>query len=238
MTHQSILTFLLVTVVSSACAGDDATLKSDKDKISYTIGYQIGQSMKRDGLEIETSVVKKAMDDAMNDKQPALSTQEMQAAMLAQRERQQKQRERQQKQRQAKAETNLKAGNAFLDKNKKKKGVIALPSGLQYRILKKGNGGKPKPTDTVSVHYRGTLINGEEFDSSYKRGEPATFRANGVIKGWQEALQLMPTGSKWQIFVPAELGYGSHGAGASIGPNATLIFEIELLEIQSAGGTG
>ena len=231
MTYQYILTLFLVTVVSSACAGDDTTLKSDKDKVSYTIGYQIGQSMKRDGLEIETSIVKKAMDDVINDKQPALSAQEMQAAMLAQRE-------RQQKQQQAKAETNLKAGTAFLAKNKKKKGVTVLPSGLQYKILKKGEGVKPKPTDTVSVHYRGTLISGEEFDSSYKRGEPATFRTNGVIKGWQEALQLMSTGSKWQIFVPAELGYGNRGTGADIGPNATLIFEIELLEIQSAGGTG
>jgi FKBP-type peptidyl-prolyl cis-trans isomerase FklB len=124
-------------------------------------------------------------------------------------------------------------GETFLAANKNKEGVITLPSGLQYKILQAGTGPKPAATDSVVCNYRGTLINGTEFDSSYKRGQPATFPVNGVIKGWTEALQLMPVGSKWQLFVPAQLAYGDRGAGADIGPNATLIFEVELLSIQA-----
>jgi FKBP-type peptidyl-prolyl cis-trans isomerase len=128
---------------------------------------------------------------------------------------------------------NKKAGEDFLAQNKTKEGVVALPDGLQYKILKAGNGPKPAPTDSVVCNYRGTLLDGTEFDSSYKRGQPATFPVSGVIKGWTEAVQLMPVGSKWQLFIPAELAYGNRGAGADIGPNATLIFEVELLSIQN-----
>ncbi|PYY03418.1 MAG: hypothetical protein DMG64_08020 [Acidobacteria bacterium] len=124
---------------------------------------------------------------------------------------------------------------AFLAANKSKEGVVTLPSGLQYKVLKEGTGPKPSATDSVACNYRGTLINGTEFDSSYKRGQPATFAVNGVIKGWTEALQLMPVGSKWQLFIPADLAYGERGAGADIGPNSTLIFEVELLSIQAKG---
>jgi FKBP-type peptidyl-prolyl cis-trans isomerase len=130
-------------------------------------------------------------------------------------------------------EINKKAGDDFLAQNKTKEGVVALPDGLQYKILKEGNGPKPAATDSVVCNYRGSLIDGTEFDSSYKRGQPATFPVNGVIKGWTEAVQLMPVGSKWQLFVPADLAYGNRGAGPDIGPNATLIFEVELLSIQN-----
>ena len=130
---------------------------------------------------------------------------------------------------------NKKEGEEFLAANKSKEGVVTLPSGLQYKVLKEGTGPKPSATDSVACNYRGTLINGTEFDSSYKRGQPATFAVNGVIKGWTEALQLMPVGSKWQLFIPADLAYGERGAGADIGPNSTLIFEVELLSIQAKG---
>lgn len=130
------------------------------------------------------------------------------------------------------AEKNTKEGEAFLEANKKKSGVITLPSGLQYKILKEGNGAKPTATQTVKCHYRGTLIDGKEFDSSYKRGEPTEFPVGGVIKGWTEALQLMPVGSKWELYIPSTLAYGERGAGQTIGPNAVLIFEIELLSIK------
>lgn len=129
------------------------------------------------------------------------------------------------------ATKNLSDGNAFLDSNSKKEGVKVLPSGLQYKVLKEGTGNSPKATDKVKVHYKGTLINGEEFDSSYKRGTPAEFPVNGVIAGWTEALQLMKEGSKWQLFIPSKLAYRERGSGPKITPNSTLVFDVELLEI-------
>jgi FKBP-type peptidyl-prolyl cis-trans isomerase FklB len=129
-------------------------------------------------------------------------------------------------------EKNKKEGEAFLSENRKKEGIKALPSGLQYKVVKAGTGKKPKSTDTVTTHYRGTLIDGTEFDSSYRRGQPASFPVSGVIPGWTEALQLMEEGAKWQLFIPPNLAYGERGAGSQIGPNATLIFEIELISIQ------
>jgi len=142
-------------------------------------------------------------------------------------------RKKQEEKMQQTGEANQKEGEAFLAANKSKPGVVTLPSGLQYKILKEGTGPKPVATDSVACNYRGTLINGTEFDSSYKRGEATTFPVNGVIKGWTEALQLMPVGSKWQLFISPDLAYGPRGAGADIGPNATLIFEVELVSIQS-----
>ena len=133
------------------------------------------------------------------------------------------------------AEKNAKEGEAFFAENKKKEGIVTLPSGLQYKVIKEGDGPTPKATDTVSVNYKGTFIDGTEFDSSYKRNQPATFKVKGVIPGWVEALQLMKVGSKWQIFIPASLAYGDKGAGNVIGPNATLIFEVELLSIDEGG---
>jgi FKBP-type peptidyl-prolyl cis-trans isomerase FklB len=129
-------------------------------------------------------------------------------------------------------EKNKAEGEAFLAENKKKEGVKTLPSGLQYKVIKAGTGKKPKVTDTVTTHYRGTLMNGTEFDSSYRRGQPVSFQVNGVIPGWTEALQLMEEGAKWQLFIPSNLAYGERGAGRDIGPNATLVFEIELLSIE------
>ena len=129
-------------------------------------------------------------------------------------------------------EKNKKEGEIFLETNKKKEGVQTLPSGLQYKVLKAGAGKKPTATDTVTVHYRGTLIDGKEFDSSYRRGKPATFPVNGVIPGWTEALQLMEEGAKWELFIPSNLAYGERSAGGDIGPNATLIFEVELISIE------
>jgi FKBP-type peptidyl-prolyl cis-trans isomerase FklB len=140
--------------------------------------------------------------------------------------------DKQQAKMQEEGAANKKEGDAFLAANKSKEGVVTLPSGLQYKILKAGTGPKPTANDTVECNYRGTLINGKEFDSSYKRGQPADFPVGGVIKGWTEALQLMPVGSKWQLFVPADLAYGDRGAGADIGPGETLIFEVELMSIQ------
>jgi len=220
----SILCFLFVGV-NASCA--DSSLATDKDKTSYIAGFQIGQSLKRDGMDIDTAILKQAIDDVMSDKKPKMNAQEMQEFMQALQQ-------RRVKEKQALAETNKKAGEEFLAANKKKIGIVALPNGLQYKILTKGKGGKPKVGDTVTVHYRGTLVDGKEFDSSHKHGKPAIFRTNAVIKGWQEILPMMPQGSKWQVFIPANLAYGPAGAGALIGPNSTLIFEIELLEIKPA----
>jgi len=158
-----------------------------------------------------------------------LTQEEAQAALM---EVQNELRKKQQEKMQVAGEANKKEGEAFLAANKAKEGIVTLPSGLEYKILKEGTGPKPTASDSVVCNYRGTLINGTEFDSSYKRGQPATFPVNGVIKGWTEALQLMPVGSKWQLFVPSSLAYAERGAGGDIGPNATLIFEVELLSIQ------
>jgi FKBP-type peptidyl-prolyl cis-trans isomerase FklB len=145
-------------------------------------------------------------------------------------------RKKQQEKMQQAAEANKKEGDAFLTANKGKDGVVTLPSGLQYKIITSGTGPKPSASDSVVCNYRGTLIDGKEFDSSYKRGQPATFPVSGVIKGWTEALQLMPVGSKWQLFVPSDLAYGERGQGGDIGPNATLVFEVELISIEAKDG--
>ena len=218
-------------VATTGQAGEAPALKTQKDKASYGVGVDIGNSVKRLGTDLNVDLVVKGLRDALAGQKLLLSDEEIRVALTTlQAELKQKQQGAQQ----AAGEQNKKAGDAFLAENKKKPGVVTLPDGLQYKILKAGTGKKPAPTDTVEVHYRGTLITGAEFDSSYKRGQPATFPANGVIKGWQEALQIMPVGSKWEIYIPAELAYGQTGAGAQIGPNATLIFEVELLSIKEA----
>jgi FKBP-type peptidyl-prolyl cis-trans isomerase FklB len=170
------------------------------------------------------------LKDALSGKQPALSEKEMQETMEAW----SKQMEDKQK---AVGEKNVADGVKFLAENKSKSGVKTTASGLQYKVIKEGSGAQPKVTDTVTVHYRGTLINGTEFDSSYKRGQPASFPVNGVIKGWTEALQLMKAGSKYQLFIPSSLAYGERAAGADIAPNSTLIFEVELLDVKQPGGS-
>ena len=203
-----------------------AKLETEKQKLSYIIGYQVGFNLKREGTDIDPSLLAEAVQDALNGTEPKLSKEEMQATMKAVQEKKMKEQK-------VMLEKNEKAGQEFLAANKKKEGVVELPSGLQYKIIKEGTGNQPKADDIVSVNYKGTLINGTQFDSSYDRGQPATFPINGVIQGWQEALQLMKEGAKWEIYVPAKLAYGSRGAGADIGPGETLIFEVELLEVKN-----
>jgi FKBP-type peptidyl-prolyl cis-trans isomerase FklB len=206
------------------------TLKTDKDKASYAIGRSFGSSLRKQSIEVEPSILVRGLKDGLADSKPLLTEDEMKDAIShVQADARKKQEE---KMTQA-GDANKKEGQAFLDANKSKEGVVTLPSGLQYKILQAGTGPKPTTTDSVVCNYRGTLINGKEFDSSYKRGQPATFPVSGVIKGWTEALQLMPVGSKWQLYVPSELAYGGRGAGGDIGPNATLIFEVELISIQA-----
>jgi FKBP-type peptidyl-prolyl cis-trans isomerase FklB len=205
------------------------TLTTKKDKISYAIGMNIGESMKKDSLDVDPSIVAHGLKDAMSGGKLLMTNEEVRTVMTELRAEVMKKKEAEVK---LASETNKQAGEAFLAANKTQPGVVTVPSGLQYKILKEGTGPKPTATDTVVCNYRGTLINGTEFDSSYKSGQPATFPVNGVIKGWTEALQLMPVGSKWQLFVPADLAYGERSPGAEIGPNSTLIFEVELVSIQ------
>jgi len=212
------------------------TLKTDKDKNSYAIGMDIAKGLHQRGLDIDPAILARGLKDTLNGQKTLLTDDEAKTVLTAlQNEMKKKQMELRQQameaQKQA-GEANKKEGDAFLAENKTKDGVVTLPSGLQYKVLKEGDGPKPAATDSVVCNYRGTLINGTEFDSSYKRGQPATFGVGQVIKGWTEALQLMPVGSKWQLFVPAELAYGERAPGGAIGPNSTLIFEVELLSIQ------
>jgi FKBP-type peptidyl-prolyl cis-trans isomerase FklB len=198
--------------------------ESEKQKLSYTFGYDVGLKIKNLIPDLDEAAFGQAVHDALTEKASRLNEAETQAVIAAfQKNRQEEMTKR--------AEANQKAGQDFLAANKKKKGVVTLPSGLQYKIIKSAKGDKPSATDSVVAHYRGTLLNGKEFDSSIKRGEPATFPVGGVIPGWQEVLQLMPVGSKWQVFIPAELAYGARGTDSGIGPHETLIFDIELLKI-------
>ena len=192
------------------------------DKVSYALGLSIGNNFQNSGikkLQVEDFV--KGLEDVLGEKQPAISYEEAKQVindyfMKLQQER---------------LEINKQAGAEFLEINRHKAGVVELPSGLQYEILKQGTGAKPSANDKVKCHYHGTLINGTVFDSSVQRGEPATFGVSQVIPGWVEALQLMPVGSKWRLFIPSNLAYGEHGAGDVIEPNSTLIFDVELLDI-------
>ena len=206
------------------------TLKTQNDKASYAVGLGLGKSLKRDGVDVDPAIVSRGLRDALAGGKTLLTDDEVKTTMTAV---QADVRKRQEAKLQVAGETNKQEGEAFLAANKTQEGVVALPSGLQYKILKEGTGPKPAATDSVVCNYRGTLLNNAEFDSSYKRGQPITLPVNGVIKGWTEALQLMPVGSTWQLFVPSELAYGARGAGGAIGPNATLVFEIELLSIQA-----
>jgi len=210
-----------------------APLTTRKQKFSYALGMNIGSglgtNLKKQSIEVDWSLVAQGLKDAAAGTKTRLTEDEAKAVLA---EVQTEVRKQQTEKAKEAADKNKTEGDAFLAANKTKEGVVTLPSGLQYKILKAGTGPKPTATDTVVCNYRGTLINGTEFDSSYKRGQPATFPVNGVIKGWTEALQLMPVGSKWQLFIPSSLAYQERGAGADIGPNATLIFDVELLSIQ------
>src|SRR5213596_2351959 len=201
-------------------------LKDQKDKVSYSIGMNIGFNLSKQKVDISPDILAAGIKDAIAGK-PQL-TQDQVKDVMAQFEK-----DMEQKQKQA-GEKNKTEGAKFLEENKKKEGVKTTASGLQYKVVKDGNGAQPKATDTVTVNYRGTLINGTEFDSSYKRGQPATFPVNGVIKGWTEALQLMKVGSKYQLFIPSDLAYGERSVSPDLAANSTLIFEVELMDAKPA----
>lgn len=202
----------------------DAKPKSEKEIFSYAIGFQIGQGFKRDGIDVDTSAMSQAIQDVMNDKAPSVSLDEMRIAM-----------ENAQKKlialRQAEAEKAKSAGTKFLADNGKKDGVVTRESGLQYKVISSGKGKQAKPEGSITAHYEGSLIDGTVFDSSYRRGEPATFNVNQVIKGWQEVIPLMREGDKWKVYIPSDMAYGERGQGPVIGPNETLIFDIELVKV-------
>ena len=196
----------IVFWVSCVNAQENLMLKSQKDKVSYIIGMDIGTNLKKQSIDIDSNILAKGVKDALSGEKPLLTEQEIQETMVAfQKEMMAKQAEVGKK--------NKAEGEAFLTENKKKEGIKTLPSGLQYKVIKAGSGKKPKSTDTVTAQYRGTLINGTEFDSSYKRGQPVNFQVSGVIPGWIEALQLMEEGTKWQLFIPSKIAYGERGAG-------------------------
>jgi FKBP-type peptidyl-prolyl cis-trans isomerase FklB len=220
----------VLAFVAPALADNPTVLKDQRDKASYSIGINIGTGMKANGLDLNTEALVAGLEDGISGAKAQLSDKERQETLMAFEQDLQKKETERLKQL---AEKNKKEGAEFLAANKAKEGVKTLPSGLQYKILAEGNGPQPKPTDQITVNYRGMLVDGTEFDNSYKRGEPVTFPVNGVIKAWSEALPLMKTGAKWQLFVPAELAYGEKGAGRAIGPNSTLIFEVELVGIKS-----
>ena len=202
-------------------------LPTQREKFSYALGMNIGSNLHRQSVPVDPDILLRGLKDTLAGN-PTLLTEDEERTVLT--EVQNDIRKQMQEKMKAQGEANKKEGEAFLAANKAKEGVVTLPSGLQYKILLAGTGPKPTTSDTVTVNYRGTLVNGTEFYSSYKRGQPTTFPVAGVIKGWTEALQLMPVGSKWQLFIPSDLAYGERGPG-DIGPNATLIFEVELLKI-------
>jgi FKBP-type peptidyl-prolyl cis-trans isomerase FklB len=206
-------------------------LPTTKDQVSYAIGMNIGKGLHRDAVDVDTNVILQGLKDGMADGKTLMTEEQAQQTLM---KLQTELRAQMEAKRQQQATTNAKAGEAFLAANKSKTGVIALPDGLQYKMIKDGTGAKPTANDVVTVNYRGTNIEGKEFDSSYKRGEPATFPVKGVIKGWTEALQLMPVGSKFELYLPPDLAYGERGAGNDIGPNETLVFEVELMSIKPA----
>ena len=219
-----------IGILAGQVYAQDVVLKTQKDKVSYSIGMDIGMTLKNQSIEVDHAILARGIKDSMSGQKPLMAEQEIRDTIAAfQKEMMAKQQELAKQM----GEKNKKQGEAFLAENKKKEGVKTLASGLQYKVIKAGTGKKPKATDTVSTNYRGTLIDGTEFDSSARRGKPATFPVKGVIAGWTEALQLMEEGAKWQLFVPSNLGYGERGTpGGPIGPNATLIFDIELISIQ------
>ena len=214
---------------AAAKGAQSTTLTTTKDKQSYAIGMNLGENLKAQSVDIDPTLLVRGVKDTLTGSKPLLTPEEERATLM---ELQAGLRKNQMEKMAKASEKNKKEGEEFLTANKAKPGVVTLPSGLQYKIMQAGTGPKPTATDSVSCNYRGTLIDGTEFDSSYKRGQPTTFPVSGVIKGWTEALQLMPVGSKWQLFVPAPLAYGDRAASAVIGPDATLIFEVELLSIQ------
>ncbi len=219
----------LTLLAGMAASEEGAVLRTEREKTSYALGVDMGNKLKSQSVEVDADLLLQGLKDALAGGKTLLTPEEVRGTLLAlEKELRTKQLEAVRKV----GEKNRQEGEAFLSANKTKEGVVTLESGLQYKILKAGDGKKPAADDTVVCHYRGTLIDGQEFDSSYKTNQPATFAVKRVIKGWNEALQLMPVGSKWQVFIPPNLGYGERGTPQRIGPNATLIFEVELISIK------
>ena len=216
-------------------AGDEVALDTPNKRLSYGFAFRMGQRMQADGMTLDADAYSAGMRDAMTSGESRLTDEEINAEMIAFQEQMEAE---QQATQAALADTNAAAGEAFLAENAQREGVVVTETGLQYEVVEAGEGAMPGPDDTVEVHYRGTLVDGTEFDSSYKRGETVTFGVGQVISGWTEALQLMPAGSKWNLYIPAELGYGAGGAGQLIGPNAVLVFEVELVSIPSQQAEG
>ena len=222
--------WLIVLVVSPPVAADERSpIRTDQQMFSYTLGYQIGGQLaaqiREGGLDLDPDAFAQAIADVLSGSPPAMTAAEMEAAL--------EMRQQQEKVRQNDAaETGRPRGEAFQVEYSQRQGVVATASGLQYRVIETGEGRSPGPADTVVVHYVGRLIDGTEFDSSRDRGTPATFSLGGIIPGWQEALQLMREGDTWEVVIPSELAYGDRGAGTSIGPNETLVFEIELISVK------
>ena len=223
LTRYAALT-VLAACTAPALAADPAM--DDAARMQYALGYQLGKDLA--GVELRAQDLQRGLEDGRSGAKAKLSDEEMNSALMALQERVNAARTKAQA---AEAEKTLAAGKAYLEANAKKPGVTTTASGLQYRVITAGSGAKPQASDTVTVHYKGTLVDGTEFDSSYKRGQPATFPVGGVIPGWTEALQLMPVGSKYKLWIPSSLGYGDRGTPGPIGPNATLVFEVELIEI-------
>jgi FKBP-type peptidyl-prolyl cis-trans isomerase FklB len=226
---RSLVAITLLILSFGLCeAGEAPEIRDENDRISYSLGYQIGGDFKRQGVDLKSDLVVQGMRDAVQGAKPLLTPEEMKKTLV---ELKRKVTAAQQEERKLSAEKSRAEGEAFLAENAKREGVVTLPSGLQYKIVKDGAGASPQATDNVTVHYRGTLIDGTEFDSSHKRNQPAIFRVNGVIRGWTEALQIMKPEAKWLLFIPAKLAYGERGTGSAIPPNSALIFEVELLKV-------
>ena len=220
-----ILGLITVTLLTGvAFANEPGLLKDEKEKLSYSYGFQIGESLKHNEVTVNQKVLMQGLQDALSGTQPLMNQEEMRDTLQ---KLQDKIRAVKYAERKKTAEGYRGEGRKFLSENAKKEGVVTLPSGLQYKVVKEGTGKAPGPHDSVTVNYRGTLIDGQEFDSSYRKGKPATFRVDGVIAGWTEALQLMKEGAKWQLFIPADLAYGERGALA----DRTLIFDVELISV-------
>ena len=238
--RRALIVLLVLGSLASPAFAEDQTdlrtvaeagidLRTEKDRASYSIGFSIGSNFKRQSMDIDLNLLLRGMEDALGEGEALLSAEERREVMTAFQARQRKKMEEMQK---GKASENRKIGDRFLAENREKPGVVSRISGLQYKVIVEGDGATPTGSDTVKTHYRGRLIDGKEFDSSYRRGRPATFPVNGVIKGWTEALQLMKVGSKWELYIPSDLAYGERGSPPNIGPNETLIFEIELLGVE------
>ena len=227
MFSTRILAACMVAATFSVSAIAD-TLESHEERISYTIGMDIGQSLAEQGLDLDLDLLIEALRASYRGEETRLTQEEalQERDLFMQRRQQEMERERA-----GEAERNLEAGQAFLAENRQREGVMETESGLQYRVIEVGDGASPEATDRVTVHYRGTLIDGTEFDSSHARGEPATFALNQVIPGWTEGVQLMQEGAVYEFFIPGDLAYGSEGRPGPIGPNSTLIFEVELIEV-------